>query len=148
MVPLSTERTCCRSGEENGAGLAAHSCFGVDYELSLILKEIRVITDQVTSSETPCLSHIVVSGYRSQLFNVTIYFSDAQGRRGCGHFARLEVRRHGRGQTVPYYLYPVHNHRHASRAAVRAAHHGVVATRPLADAHAKSSVIPRIFVKL
>lgn len=39
---------CYRSGEENGAGLAAHSCFGVDYELSLILKEIRVITDQVS----------------------------------------------------------------------------------------------------
>lgn len=36
-----------RTGEENGAGLGTHSCFGVDYELSLILKEIRVITDQV-----------------------------------------------------------------------------------------------------
>lgn len=43
-----TEPCFRRSGEENGAGLAAHSCFGVDYELSLILKELRVITDQVS----------------------------------------------------------------------------------------------------
>lgn len=43
----TTEHVCYRGAEENGAGLAAHSCFGVDYELSLILKEIRVITDQV-----------------------------------------------------------------------------------------------------
>ncbi|XP_047984808.1 neuronal acetylcholine receptor subunit alpha-7 isoform X1 [Leguminivora glycinivorella] len=38
-------------GEENGAGIAAHSCFGVDYELSLILKEIRVITDQMRKDD-------------------------------------------------------------------------------------------------
>lgn len=62
--------------------------------------------------------------------------TDAQVGRRCGHFARLEIRCHGRGQTVPYYLYPVHNHCHASRAAVRTAHHGVVATRPPAAAHA------------
>ncbi|XP_032529179.2 neuronal acetylcholine receptor subunit alpha-7 isoform X2 [Danaus plexippus] len=45
---------CCRyyrSGEENGAGLAAHSCFGVDYELSLILKELRVITDKMRTDD-------------------------------------------------------------------------------------------------
>lgn len=64
------------------------------------------------------------------------YFTDAQGRRRSGHLTRLEVRRYGRGQTVPYYLYPVHYHRHVSRAVVRAAHHGVVAARPLASASA------------
>ncbi|CAG4964854.1 unnamed protein product [Colias eurytheme] len=39
------------SGEENGAGLTTHSCFGVDYELSLILKELRVITDQMRKDD-------------------------------------------------------------------------------------------------
>lgn len=123
-----------RSGEENGAGLAAHSCFGVDYELSLILKEIRVITDQVYVHEI---------FFNSLLFNIPAIYTiiiplvpDAQVRRRCGHFARLEIRSHGRGQTVPYYLYPVHNHCHASRATVRTPHHGVVATRPLAATHA------------
>lgn len=40
-----------RAGEENAAARPpdppAPSCLGADYELALILKELRVITDQV-----------------------------------------------------------------------------------------------------
>ncbi|KPI94873.1 Neuronal acetylcholine receptor subunit alpha-7 [Papilio xuthus] len=52
ITPVVTLRSSVHpGGEENGAGLAAHSCFGVDYELSLILKEIRVITDQMRKDD-------------------------------------------------------------------------------------------------
>lgn len=53
--------------------------------------------------------------------------SATQRGHGRGHHPGLEVRRHGGRQTVPYYIYFVHDHRNASGAILGTAHYRVVA---------------------
>lgn len=58
IVCCNTEYCVCRQNEDNGNGgrlheslVSNHSCIGADYELALILKEIRFITDQLRKED-------------------------------------------------------------------------------------------------
>lgn len=53
--------------------------------------------------------------------------SAAQGRHGSRYNERLEIRRNGSRQTVPYYIHLVHNNRDISGAFFGSPYHCIVA---------------------
>lgn len=89
----------------------SHTCLSssAEYELALILKELRWITDQVGKSETAQLTNACPK--RCQWIIITA----EKGGRDRRHNAGLEICGHGRGSLVPYYFHAFHNYSHSGR---------------------------------
>lgn len=85
--------------------IAPHACSfssSADYELSLILKEIRFITDQVSFDWK-------VAGEPFTNFRFHFRSTDSETGRRLGSSQGVEVCRHGGRQNVPFYFYVLYD---------------------------------------